>query len=183
MATKTLPSQETLRNLLHKKRTGRPPTHGLTRTTTYTIWRGMKRRCSDPKAKDYNRYGGKGILICERWKDSFENFLHDMGERPSKNHTLDRIDSAGNYEPTNCRWATWKEQQNNRCNNLRIEFNGVTKTTAEWTAELGFSRLLINDRLGRGWSIKDALSTVPRRRASSVKSEPLLRSQPDHSLN
>lgn len=80
----------------------------------YGVWTSMKNRCSNPNVKNYDIYGGRGISVCERWRDNFENFLADMGDRPSKKHTLDRVNPDGNYEPGNCRWATLSEQAFNR---------------------------------------------------------------------
>jgi|GEM_PF-1342758 len=88
-------------------------THGLSKTPEYRVWASMWQRCSNPNNLRYNRYGERGIGICERW-EKFENFLADMGPRPSKGHSIDRKDNEGNYEPSNCRWATRSEQQKNK---------------------------------------------------------------------
>ncbi|MEI8142862.1 MAG: hypothetical protein WCG90_08350 [Chitinophagia bacterium] len=89
-------------------------THGKTHTKEFKTWDSMKQRCENPKNISYKDYGGRGIKVCDRWIDSFENFLADMGEAPSKNHSIDRKDVNGNYEPNNCRWATAKEQRTNQ---------------------------------------------------------------------
>jgi hypothetical protein len=97
------------------------------RSSTYKSWYSMIRRCND-----YDRYGKKGVVVCDRWKD-FNNFLADMGERPSPKHTIDRFpDKKGNYEPGNCRWATPKQQARNLTTNLLVVYNGVEKTLVEW---------------------------------------------------
>ena len=84
----------------------------------------MKHRCLNPNAKKYADYGGRGIKICDRWLESFENFYRDMGERPSKKHSIDRIDNNGNYCPENCRWVTMKEQARNKRTNRTMLYNG-----------------------------------------------------------
>ena len=119
----------------------------------------MKQRCSNEKDANYHNYGGRGISVCERWH-SFENFLADMGERPSKIHSLDRFpDKNGNYGPDNCRWATPKEQMRNVRYNRMITFNGETYCTAQWAEKLGISAYNIYSRLKRGMSIEQVMST------------------------
>ena len=94
--------------------------HGRSETREYARWASMRERCNNPKAHNYHLYGGRGIRVCERW-DSFENFLADMGERPSPKHSIERIDNEGNYEPSNCKWATQLEQSRNRRNTYTPE--------------------------------------------------------------
>ena len=100
------------------------------RSITYTTWDKMMSRCYREKDPGYSYYGGRGIIVCERWH-KFENFLEDMGERPNKKHSIDRIDSNGNYEPENCRWATQKQQMQNMSRNVFYEYKGEKKTIAE----------------------------------------------------
>jgi hypothetical protein len=104
----------------------------MSNTPTYLSWQAMLNRCRNPAADQYPKYGAVGIIVCERWCNSFENFLIDMGLRPSRQHTIDRFpDKNGNYEPYNCRWATWREQQNNRNNNVIVEYHGQQMTLAQ----------------------------------------------------
>jgi hypothetical protein len=129
----------------------------------YIRWIAMKSRCHNPNNNRYNLYGGRGIKVCERWKNSYENFLKDMGLCP-ENHFLDRIDSNKEYSPSNCRWVTQKEQQNNRRNNFRIEFKGIIKTSAQWAEELNFNTTTIHARLYKlGWTIEETLMTPLRK--------------------
>lgn len=110
--------------------------HGMTKSDTYKTWCELKQRCCNPKNHAYECYGGRGIKICDRWFNSFENFLEDMGERPSKEYSIDRINVNGNYEPSNCRWATDKEQCNNRRSNVIIQYKGRTQNLKQWCDEL-----------------------------------------------
>ncbi len=109
--------------------------HGMSRTPVYKVWHAMIRRCENPADPRYSSYGGRGIKVCQRWRDSYIAFLRDMGDRPSSTHSIDRIDVDGNYEPSNCKWATNKEQTNNTRCNVRVEIDGTTKTLAQWVEE------------------------------------------------
>lgn len=119
----------------------------------YHTWAGMKVR-----VREYPTYIAKGIKVCDRWLESFDNFFKDMGKAPSRKHTLDRIDNNGNYCPENCRWATTKEQNNNYSQNRVIEFNGKTMNVTQWAEFLGISRHRIYQRLNKGWSVEKALT-------------------------
>lgn len=133
---------------------------GGRQTSEYTIWKGIVSRCENPKERCYKHYGGRGVIMCERWRSNFSNFLEDVGPRPSNKHSLDRIDVNGNYEPGNCRWATQIEQMNNMRKNRRLTYNGESKTVSEWTRHLGFSKVLLHQRIfSYGWSVEEALST------------------------
>lgn len=133
-------------------------THGGSHHRAYHIWLGMLQRCQRRDDKAWDNYGGRGISVCDRWQ-SFELFFADMGEPPA-GMSLDRIDNDGNYEPSNCRWATDVEQARNKRTNHRIEFAGTCLTLVEWSEKTGIKQLTILSRLRRGWSVKDAL-TVP----------------------
>jgi len=138
-------------------------THGLKRTTEYIIWSSMKRRCNDPGCEQYKDYGLRGIAVCPRW-DSFENFLADMGKRPSKDHTLERMDNESGYAPSNCIWATREEQGNNKRNNRKITAFGKTLTARQWCKEVGIDYWRLIWRINNGWSAERAL-TQPSRQA------------------
>lgn len=114
-------------------------THGQAlKTPEYGSWGSMLVRCYNKKNKSFHNYGGRGISVCDRWRYSFENFFEDMGERPSKKHSLDRFpDKNGNYEPINCRWATPKQQADNRRGNVWLEHEGKRIVQEDWARELG----------------------------------------------
>lgn len=130
-------------------------------TPTYSSWSAMRQRCANPNDPSYEHYGARGIKCCERW-DSFENFLADMGERPDLTHSLDRVDVDGDYTPTNCRWASVKQQARNTRRTVRLTLNGITKAQADWSDDLGLPSHLIACRLRQGWSVERALSTPKR---------------------
>jgi len=105
--------------------------HGLSKTRENRIWRGIKDRCYNPNRPEYVRYGGRGIKMCEEWKNDFTTFYRDMGVRPSPNHSVERIDTNGDYEPSNCRWATRVEQQNNMRGNVKVKYMGEVMTLGQ----------------------------------------------------
>lgn len=133
--------------------------HGGYYLPEYSVWAGMKSRCHRSKDRAFKYYGGRGIRVCERWRESFKNFLDDMGRRPSPKHSLDRIDFNGNYEPVNCRWLENSEQNYNKRSNRLITFRGETLTETEWRKRLGFGVGLIRQRLAKGWTVEKALTT------------------------
>jgi hypothetical protein len=136
-------------------------THGGAGTPEYRTWTSMLRRCSDPSAFGYHRYGGRGIRVCERWQ-FFENFLADMGPRP-KGRTIDRRDVNGDYEPGNCRWATPLEQGQNTSSVVLSSANGKTQCLEAWARELGVSTAAIRYRLKRGMSHEDVINMPYRK--------------------
>ena len=124
----------------------------------YRAWSGMKNRCNNPKYELFHRYGGRGIEVCYSWKISFESFINDMGEAPSKSHSLDRIDNDKGYSKQNCRWTTSVTQGNNRSDNVMLTYNNKTQTIAQWCKELSLSYEMVRARLKRGHSVEVALS-------------------------
>lgn len=132
-----------------------------THPNEYRAWSGMHTRTRNRRFKDWRLYGGRGIRVCERWK-SFANFFADMGPKPTPKHTLDRISSDGNYEPSNCRWATPKEQARNwSSRNRLLTFESETLPLSAWAERLGWCREVIRDRLNSGWSVECALTIPP----------------------
>ena len=138
-------------------------THGMRYTPEYRAWVDIKRRCIDPRRKEYARYGGRGILLAPEWLDSFQSFYDHIGPRPSDQHSVDRIDNEGHYEPGNVRWATRTEQANNQRSNRTITHDGETLTYAQWARRLGLSPGAIRRRLDLGWSNEETV-TKPRRK-------------------
>lgn len=135
-------------------------------TPTYYAWKGMRARCFDERHKAWHRYGGRGITVCDRWKDDYDAFVEDMGLVP-KGLTLERIDNEGNYEPGNCRWATRAEQSRNRSGNRFLTFRGETKVITDWAAEIGLSLSGIQHRINQGLSVEEALDPEWRREAEA----------------
>ena len=133
-------------------------TDNLSRHPLYRTWAAMKDRCTNKNHRNFDIYGGNGVRVCDRWM-RFKNFLEDMGEKPSPRHTLDRIDSNGDYEPTNCRWADSFVQGQNTSRVKRIEINGKTKCLNEWCRHYQLNRSTVKSRVRAGRSIEDALTT------------------------
>lgn len=137
--------------------------HGYFGTPTYESWANIIERCCNTKSSNYKTYGAKGITICKKWRDSFEEFLKDMGERP-EGLSIDRIDVSGNYEPNNCRWADAKTQARNRTNNRKITLGEKTLNLIEWSELSGIKPSTISKRIDKyGWSIEKALTEEPKR--------------------
>ncbi len=130
----------------------------------YYIWRSMIQRCYNRNRKDFPRYGGSGVTVCQEWKESFASFYESMGPRPTNKHTIERKNGVIGYNPENCVWATKKEQARNRVSNTIIKHNGESATLAEWVERTGIGGTTIRYRLDAGWSVKDALSRKPRGR-------------------
>jgi hypothetical protein len=124
----------------------------------------MKARCLNPAIPNYHLYGGRGIKVCDRWRDSFENFFADMGKAPYRSLSIDRIDNNGGYKLGNCKWSTNEEQANNKRTNHVLTFNGRSQTLAQWADELRIKRVTLQARITRyGWSVERALTTPVRR--------------------
>ncbi|MCD8376221.1 MAG: hypothetical protein LUD69_04705 [Oscillospiraceae bacterium] len=136
--------------------------HGMYKHRLYRIYGHMVRRCCDEREAGYKNYGGRGIRVCDGWKNSFEKFAewaYDNGYQDDL--TIDRIDVNGNYEPSNCRWVTQKVQANNTRRNRMLEFNGETHTMGQWADILGLSYNLVDSRIFRGWDVERALTEPP----------------------
>lgn len=141
--------------------------HNKRRTKIYTVWRNMRVRCNNPNHKSYLDYGGRGIKVCEEWNDvnnGFQSFYEwALSNGYSDNLTIDRIDNNGNYEPNNCRWATAKQQCNNRRNNVLLNYNGEEHSVSEWADIIGVKPTTIYCRLNKEWSVGEILGFENRK--------------------
>lgn len=166
--TKRLPTQSCgcLAKDINAERFRGMAKHGMTNSLEYSSWRAMLTRCGFKNYHAYNRYGGRGIKVCDRWLKNFENFYADMGKKPSPKSTLDRIDNDGDYSPENCRWADVSTQSINRSTNRVISFRGKTQRITQWADELGVNVSILCKRFSRGWSVEEVLTTElnPKRR-------------------
>ena len=151
-------------NKCNKK--SRKPIHGMSRTDVYKIWSSMKGRCLTKTNHHYHRYGGIGVTICDKWL-KFEGFYGDMGDRPSEIHSIDRKDGTKGYSKDNCRWATPKEQANNRKDNRKVSAFGLTKNLGEWADEYGMCKGMLKYRLDQGLPPETAL-TMPSVRGTNI---------------
>jgi len=135
-------------------------THGMSDDPIFGVWQGMLNRCRNKNVKSYQDYGGRGIYVCDRWQGErgLENFIADMGQRPSELHSIERIDNGGPYSPDNCRWATREEQVKNKRNNHHITANGETLTLQEWARRLGCSHATILMRIKYGMTEQESVS-------------------------
>lgn len=148
--------------LAREKSSQRARKHGDTGSPEFVSWVAMRRRCRNTTCAEYPHYGGRGIAIAERW-DTYETFLLDMGRRPSPDHWLERINNDGDYEPSNCKWATIFEQSLNRRNSRLIEIDGVSRNMKLWSLISGVSMKLIWYRLSKGWDAKKAVFQPARK--------------------
>lgn len=139
----------------------RDRTHGLSETPEFKSWCAMLHRCTVAEAPDYKHYGGRGITVCERWKNSFEAFLGDMGPRPSQKYSIDRYpDNNGNYQPGNCRWATMEQQTRNMRTNRLLTLGDTTMCLQDWADSRGMNVGTLHSRLKLGMDLETALNKL-----------------------
>lgn len=131
--------------------------HGMSRTRVHNIWWGMIVRCTNPKVAAWKDYGGRGIAVCDQWRNSFEAFLADMGQ-PPEGGTIDRINNDGNYEPGNCRWVPLSKQSDNRRCTRRFMYQGEQLTISQVAVKCGIPAKTIRGRILDGWTFEDAVS-------------------------
>lgn len=132
-------------------------THGMHKSPEYKSWEAMKARCYNPSTNQYHDYGGRGITVCDRWINSFENYYADMGPRPSSGHSIDRKNNDLGYSPGNCRWADRSTQHNNTRSNINLTYNGKTQTMGQWAKDIGMNPETLRGRLKRGLSTREAI--------------------------
>lgn len=147
----------------------------MCKTDEYNAWQHIRSRCYNKNSPAYPEYGGRGITVCDRWLESFENFYADMGPKPSRKHSIDRYpDNDGPYSPSNCRWATRAEQNRNTRQNVILEFNGKRMCLTEWADLLGICKTTLFARIQRdGWSVERALTTPADPAAGRFLPEPV----------
>jgi len=140
-------------------------THGLWGTPEYAVWGAMIQRCDNPNNGNYKNYGKRGVSVCKSWH-SFENFISDMGSRPSKKHSIDRLDNDGDYSPENCQWRTTKQQRANTSRNVFYAHDGVKMTISQWAEKIGCNKNTLRERVVKlGWSVEKAITTPVRKKS------------------
>lgn len=145
----------------------------MSRTVEYATWMRMRHRCENPSNKRWNRYGGRGISVCAEWRHSFAAFFASVGPRPSPQHSLDRINNNGNYEPGNCRWATRSQQSSNKSDSTAITAFGRTATATEWSKITGLGRTMITRRVAAGVPHHIAVSEPPHKAGRPLPNDPI----------
>lgn len=156
------------------KKTRRDEYHGMTNSSEYASWQSMKDRCTNPNSKHYKNYGARGIKVCDEWIDSFDQFYADMGKRPSRKHSLERIDNERGYEPSNCKWEIRAVQNRNKRTNRLIKWRGKEQCLLDWAKELDISIKTLSNRIVRsGWDVERAFTEpVQRKNPGSYKPDP-----------
>lgn len=144
----------------------------------YGTWAAMKRRCNNPNVQAYPWYGGRGIKVCPQWEASFRQFLADVGERPTPQHQLERVDGNQGYQPGNVVWATRREQASNLRNNVNLTHNGKTQTLAAWAVELGLPAPRLYWRHNQGLPVEEVLAPGLRPRGFAALRTPFSRKAP-----
>lgn len=155
----SIKSKNTISCGCHRKENPVRKTHGLRKTSEYEIWAAMKARCLNPKNKAYHNYGGRGITVCKEWLNSFKTFIFDMGFRPSKEYSLERIDNNLGYYKQNCKWATIEEQSNNRRTNKLYFYLNKQQTLVNWAKEYNIDYSNLYRKINRNkWSLEKTLN-------------------------
>lgn len=158
-------------------------THGMSKTHIYSVWRSMKSRCIKPSHISYINYGGRGIKVCDRWIKSFKNFFEDMGSTYRKGLEIERINNNGNYEPDNCKWATEKEQGNNKRSNVILNHNGRKMTIKQWSEFLNINEATLYRRYYQKWPVNRLLNPKSNRIMVTYNGEEINVSQLAKKLN